>query len=301
MANWNANILPQTRGSYAKLMAMCALSAQRVSSGASDVSIEIARVLTKDYLDEACNAIPKDCEELRDFEALQALHLLCVTVMERGEAQIFHQYMGLYHAATADQGLSDERRWPVDISPIEREERRRLYWHMYRLEIHTSLILGHVIRISERQASVAYPDLPDNDITRSPHDLEWLSGWNFVTDLYRGLEHLIIQFRIQRMPPIRPPAFASLGDSTPRKQILGELEAQYKTLPQRFKKASEISDNIRRNRCGYQVANITCEYHVRKRSYDCGDIRLTDRSLSKYFLLLQTTTHFKRPVTLCSA
>jgi hypothetical protein len=300
MANWNADIFPRTRGSYAKLMAICALSEQRVTSGGSEVSAEIVGALSREtYLEEACNAMPKECEELRDFETLQALHLLCVTAMERGEAQMFHQFMGLYHAATADQGFSDERRWPSGIARIEREERRRLYWHMYRLEIHTSLILGHVIRISERQASVAYPDMPDNDISNSTIDSEWLSGWNYVTDLYRGLEHLIIQFRIQRMPAIRPRAFASSMDQSSRKELVDELEAQFVRLPQRFKKASDMSNDVRRNRCGYQVANISCEYHASiQYAYHIKKL-LTSTSWSRFSPLLRMITRFMKRATPC--
>jgi len=119
-----------------------------------------------------------------DFEMLQAVGTVCVVAMETSDAVLLQRFLGLYHGALAQQGFHDERRWPVGLSAVEIDGRRRLYWHMYRLEVHTSLVFGHPVRCPELQSAVAYPDLPDDDYTESSHDLEWLTGWNFVSKFF---------------------------------------------------------------------------------------------------------------------
>ncbi|KAL1891418.1 hypothetical protein Sste5346_007681 [Sporothrix stenoceras] len=124
--------------------------------------------------------------------------LLCVTGLEKGDAALLQQYLGLYHATVASQSLYDENRWPPSMLSMEKEQRRRLYWYMYRLEVHTALVLGHPVRCPELQSLVAYPEVPDFD-GDDDDEVEWLTGWNFVTDLYRGLEHLLAKFRPRRL------------------------------------------------------------------------------------------------------
>ncbi len=266
MQQWYTGQIPCGRDSHARLMAMCALSAYRITSGAvfspSNVSTDLNPNV---YLDEAIATIPKDFGESLDLEYLQAISIVCLTAREYGNASLLQQFLGLYHGALAEQGFYDERRWPSDITIIEREERRRLYWHMYRLEIHTSLVLGHAVRCPELQSAVAYPVLPDQDLTESLEDLEWLSGWNFITDIYRGIEHLIAYFKNRRMTinqENRCLSTAFLIDYDPQEKILGPLDLAYSNLPLRFKKAQRMSRDVRLNRCGFQTANIIATYQV---------------------------------------
>lgn len=245
---------------------MCALSAQRIMSGASSAPPNLVGLVSlQAFFDDALAAISDDLQALGDLQSVQAIHLLSVTAMETGHASLYHRLMGLYHTIIADQGLADETRWPVDISLIELEERRRLFWHMYRLEVHTSLILGHVIRCPELHIAVAYPDDPSFD-TRTNEDFEWLTGWNFVTDLYRGLEHLLVHFRSRRRTTSRteriilaPSGHLSESDIA---ELLDNLKTKYNQLPRRFKEAADMSADINRNRCVYQTANIICNYQV---------------------------------------
>ena len=186
--------------------------------------------------------------------------------MESGRASLYHQLMGIYYATVAAQGLTDERRWPTDLSPIELEERRRLSWHMYRLEVHTSLILGHTIRSPELQVFVDYPENPTFDIDAFDGHHEWLTGWNFVTDLYRALEHLLVHFRSRKQisrakNQTTLPIAGFLSDAV-KAQLLLVLRSSYEALPRRFKKAKALSANIGKNRCIYQTANIICTYEV---------------------------------------
>lgn len=267
MHKWHTKQIPSGRASYARLMSMSALSAYRITSGAIFTPRHISSAISPNvYLDEAIAAIPGTFGESLEFEYLQAISLVCLTARECGNASLLQQFLGLYHGALAEQGFYDERRWPSGISTIEREERRRLYWHMYRLEIHTSLVLGHAVRCPELQSAVAYPMVPDQDFTESVENLEWLSGWNYITDIYRGIEHLISYFKNRRTTinqDNRCLSTAFLIDYDPQEKILRPLDLAYSNLPPRFKKAQGMSQDIRLNRCGFQTANIIATYQVK--------------------------------------
>ncbi|KIW47048.1 uncharacterized protein PV06_02660 [Exophiala oligosperma] len=257
-------------------MSMSALSAYRITSGAIFTPRHISSAISPNvYLDEAIAAIPGTFGESLEFEYLQAISLVCLTARECGNASLLQQFLGLYHGALAEQGFYDERRWPSGISTIEREERRRLYWHMYRLEIHTSLVLGHAVRCPELQSAVAYPMVPDQDFTESVENLEWLSGWNYITDIYRGIEHLISYFKNRRTTinqDNRCLSTAFLIDYDPQEKILRPLDLAYSNLPPRFKKAQGMSQDIRLNRCGFQTANIIATYQLlRMLSFTAND------------------------------
>ncbi|KAL1906194.1 hypothetical protein Sste5344_008031 [Sporothrix stenoceras] len=194
--------------------------------------------------------------------------LLCVTGLEKGDAALLQQYLGLYHATVASQSLYDENRWPPSMLSMEKEQRRRLYWYMYRLEVHTALVLGHPVRCPELQSLVAYPEVPDFD-GDDDDEVEWLTGWNFVTDLYRGLEHLLAKFRPRRLlmhhsriarSTALPTMF--LIDFDPESKILLPLKTALDKLPVRFREAQPLSSNLSMNRCGFQATNIVCTYQL---------------------------------------
>ncbi|KAI1617866.1 putative C6 transcription factor [Exophiala viscosa] len=276
MERWHSRQVPRGRASYAKLMSMCALSSYRITTGATFSLRETSQNLDPNlYLNEAIAAIPGTFGESLEFEYLQAIGIVCLTARECGDASVLQQFLGLYHGALAEQGFYDERRWPGDISAIEREERRRLYWHMYRLEVHTSLVLGHAVRCPELQSAVAYPIIPDQDYTESIADMEWLSGWNFITDIYRGIEHLISYFKNHRMTisqENRNLSTAFLLDYDPREKILAPLATTFQNLPERFKRARKASRDVRQNRCGFQTANIIATYQLlRMLSFTASD------------------------------
>lgn len=281
MDAWNDGKRPTTKSSYARLMAICALSGYRIDHGTNTAPSNIAKRINPGlYLEHALEATRTDAATPRDIRYHQAIGLICMTAMEVGNAFLVQRYLGIYHAAVAEQGLSDERRWPSDMCPIERDERRRLYWHMYRLEVHMAMVMGHVVRCPELQSLVAYPQSEEDD--SAPGDFEWLSGWNFVTDLYRGLEHLLAKLRLRLLsnPQLRPHSVLSttfLTDYDHEKDILAPLTSTYKSLPERFKTAAPLSpSNINANRCGYQTANIVCTYLLLKMvsySWSCATFK----------------------------
>lgn len=102
--------------------------------------------------------------------------------------------MGHYLTLCAMQRFHDESRWPADITMVEKEERRRLFWSMYTFDMYTAVVFDGPIRSQETHANVAYPsEVDDQDLVvsgmPSPTDeRNWLRGWNFTVDLYRILE-----------------------------------------------------------------------------------------------------------------
>ena len=94
---------------------------------------------------------------------------------------------------------------------------------MYNFEVYSAAIWGSVVSAREAQSNVHYPtEVDDEFLSRAEEDVghsqlqtqseiataytldnwggmsgpvSWLQGWNFVTDLYRVLEHAIDGFR----------------------------------------------------------------------------------------------------------
>lgn len=270
MERWTSGHIPSSKSSYGLLMAMCSLTAYRIQKGIAPAEPGFACQLRPDaYLQEAISSIDLSLAVPKHTEELQAIALMCVTGLEKGDAALLQQYLGLYHATVASQSLYDENRWPPSMPAMEKEQRRRLYWYMYRLEVHTALVMGHPVRCPELQSLVAYPEVPDFDSGDGDDKVEWLTGWNFVTDLYRGLEHLLAKFRPRRlsMHHSRKAQNAALPtmfliDFDPEAKILLPLKLALDNLPVRFKQAQPLSSNVSMNRCGFQATNIVCTYQV---------------------------------------
>lgn len=202
---------------------------------------------------------------MRGKEWLQATHILAVAAMEMGNASLFHQLMGTCCSLIANQGLVEESRWPKNMSDLDREEYRRLIWHLYRLEVHTALIMGSPIRLSESQINVDYPGDPSFDCEVSGNDdgLLWLEGWNFVTDLYRGLEHVLVAFRLRghSMQSSRKDRLfgTPILTNESKAQLLDHLEIKHGQLPQQLRETTSANG---RDRIVYQYANIVCTHQV---------------------------------------
>lgn len=259
---WQSRKVPHSRSSFALLMAICATGARTCGNDGPQTVDGL-----QTYRQDAVAAVERASLGSRTTEDLQAVNLLALLGLELGDPAMLQHYLGLYHTLSAQQNLHDERRWP-SMTDVEQEQMRRLFWHTYRLEVHTSIVMGHPVRCPELQCFVQYPAVPDQDTSHgSEDDMEWLAGWNFVTDLYRGLEHLVSKFRAQGFrvehhsgtsPFVTQPLLGFDADA----MILKPLTLSLKSLPPRFRKAYPISANIAQNRCGYQAANIICTYQV---------------------------------------
>lgn len=217
--------------------------------------------------------IPANLNECTELGYLQCVGLIALYALQVGNVGLLHKHMGLYHALVAQGGLQDENRWPNSLRNAERAVRRRLFWSMYRLEVHTALVMGHLIRCPESQCAVLYPSTSEaanvGSFQSSADESVWLSGWNHITDLYRILEHAVNAFRAGRthMRSRTLPSLPSLSAH----DVLRELDTLQDSLPNRFRQALHQSESVDRNRCGFQVANIVATVQVRRNRLTLAD------------------------------
>ena len=146
------------------------------------------------------------------------------------------------------------------------------------------MVWGGIIRSREQLSNVAYPmELDDEFIEdgsapqadQSPASVSssstrraltvqsdcWLSGWNFITDLYRVLEHALTRFRYHSnrsrrqsfLHEIFEDKFTSVTEASVRNSVL----QMYLNLPACFKETPEVTYNVKKDRFGFQAANIT--------------------------------------------
>lgn len=274
------------RNLFAATMAVCALTAARVRDGAianPKWDINTLQETSDDvfYAEAARQAV---LSRTADLNLMRANAVLAITAIQNGNIRDMHLYMGRYHTIIAMDGLHDETNWPKEIGLIEVEERRRLFWSIYTLDIYTSVVWGGIFRCREQQSAVAYPTEIDDDmfddngissqalIARagqgpSPgrHGLQvsstsWLSGWNYITDMYRVLEHALTSFRDRRARSRSRSWLHDIFSNNPdfsQASILDSVMQMYRDLPQCFKETNPITFDSRLDRFGFQAANIT--------------------------------------------
>ena len=164
-------------------LSMLAIGALVASTRANTASSEpIGRTCHESYFLSAIASVPFRIHDCSQFGFLQAFGLLTLYSLTISNYSAAHRYLALYHALVAQDGFHDERRWPKSLSIRDLENRRRVFWTMYRLEIHSACLSGHVVRLPEAQAAVLYP------MGSSPL-------WNHLTDLHRLLEHSLSMMR----------------------------------------------------------------------------------------------------------
>lgn len=136
---------------------------------------------------------------------------------------------------------------------------------MYTLEIYASIVWNGVTRVREQQVNVAYPTELDDDFfsdrgynrqIQSPYDTRpspgsrlgevrstsWLCGWNFTTDLYRILEHVIANFRDRkRHKGSFPTNMFNDGSRISVSSVRDNVMQLYVNLPQCFKEVSQVT------------------------------------------------------------
>ncbi|KAJ9137264.1 hypothetical protein NKR23_g9284 [Pleurostoma richardsiae] len=268
---WRDGTFPSGPSDYMSLVCMCALSAQHVGNGAlftDDIAAAESATLAHDYLHEALRLVPVDFAE-PSIDLVRSYGLLALLGVQSGDRAMAHKYLGLYHGVCAQYNLHDESKWPSGIGQCETEVRRRVWWAMYRLEVHTSCVGGSLIRCPEAQTNVGYPSgihHPPFVPGRDGDYEDWFSGWNATTDLYRVLEHAVSEFRAKRRP--RPSILQHGGQDgtgtamTTTKMVMRRLaKIQDELLPQ-FEGASSRSSDSGRNRCGFQASNVLCTLHL---------------------------------------
>ncbi|CAK7265211.1 hypothetical protein SEPCBS119000_001396 [Sporothrix epigloea] len=228
-------------------------------------------------------ALPKDILQCRDFEYLRALALLSIASIQDAKIAVMQKYIGHYFTLLAINQWHDETKWPQGLHPIEVEERRRLYWSTYTLDVFTSIIWDGCIHWQESHAKVEYPTgicevgnigplpsaltvggsykpelSPSTQQAVLPQPIDdptaWMVGWNFTTNLYRILEHNLnkLRSRSSRFSPLNekiPPTSQSVSSQD-------RVTELYAALPFVFKQLQPATGDPARDIFSFQAANI---------------------------------------------
>ncbi|KAG9254299.1 uncharacterized protein F5Z01DRAFT_681385 [Emericellopsis atlantica] len=262
---------------HAVTMAVCALVSGRVTCGAVTnpqwASRQQDLTATPPYrfyqkAQEEVNLNPQDTS----LNSLRTHAVLAIAAIQFGNTSDMHYHMGMYHTLAAMGRWHNEDEWPAAIGNIGREERRRLFWSVYTLDIYTYIVWGGVIRVREQQCRVQYPTEVDDDyiddksVYISPRPVSkqnWLRGWNFTTDLYRILEHAVARFKSDdgRRPPFRARDIFLENDQERNAAMVKNVEStisrQLEDLPHYFRDIQcDITYNPREDLYGFQAANI---------------------------------------------
>lgn len=270
---WRDGSFPADESDEMSLACMCALSAQHVGSGAlfsDEVPATDSAPSAQDFLIEAKRLVAMDfgtpC-----LNQIRSYGMLVLLGAQSNDNAMAHKYLGLYHGLCAHWNLFDEAKWPKGINNCEVEVRRRLWWILYRLEVHTACVFGTMIRTPEAQCSVGYPvgtHHPPFIPGREGQFEDWFAGWNSTTDLFRALEHVIVDLRLRRSQ--RRLVFGNdvSGPTSSFTQVLARMQDDI--LPH-FRLVRSRSTDSGRNRCGFQASNILCTIHLGRMLSALGD------------------------------
>jgi hypothetical protein len=244
---------------------MCALSALHANNRAlfSDGEpIPDTSTLAQTYLNKAEALVTDSAETAGEVKLIRSYGFLALVGAQSGNSTLLHKYLGLFHTISSRSNFHDEANWPTNMNDCDKEVRRRLWWAMYRLEVHTSCMFGTMIRCSETQCDVGYPSglhHPAFVPGRDGQFEDWFSGWNLTTDLYRLLEHAVMTLRFRRRN--QKSIIQDYCGPDIAKVMVKLSELQEQILPQFGSVASRSSDSGR-NRCGFQACNILCTIHL---------------------------------------
>ncbi|KAI4742249.1 hypothetical protein E4T50_07323 [Aureobasidium sp. EXF-12298] len=282
MLNWNDidSYLIDYSGSinhagFDIVLAMCALSSARVRDGALYTGKWDATSLqspsSEELFEAAREAIPHDASLTQDFDYARAYALLAICSIQYGDTPRMNYYIGMCQGFLSVGMLQDESNWPAGLTHIELEERRRLFWSLYTLDIFSSIIWGGYARSREACFNVCYPsdDEQSGDMnlrtTGDMHDgPSWLTGWNFVTTLYRILEHAQDRLGHLRNPVQRTPSLPGYIDPGSPRQIscLTNIMTLYEQLPPVFKTTQPLTGILEKDLFGFQAANIAASLQL---------------------------------------
>ncbi|RBR24507.1 uncharacterized protein FIESC28_02703 [Fusarium coffeatum] len=262
---WRDGSFPASPSDYMNLVCMCALSALHANNRAlfSDGNpTSETSTLAQAYLNEAETLVASRDKTTEPIELIRSYGFLALVGAQSGDSVLLHKYLGLFHTISSRTNFHDEANWAAEISDCEREVRRRLWWAMYRLEVHTACMFGTMMRCSETQCDVGYPSglhHPAFVPGRDGQFEDWFSGWNLTTDLYRLLEHAVLSLRSRRR---KQKSILQDYYGPDISQIMSRLsELQGEILPQ-FESVASRSSDSGRNRCGFQTCNILCTIHL---------------------------------------
>lgn len=274
----------EDRPLFAAVAAMCALSSARARDGAllrPSWDIDKLQLPASERLFEAAvDAIPEDVLTDQSLDYMRACVFLSITAIQYGEPALMKYHLARYHTYVAVGALHDEMRWPPSLSAIEIEERRRLFWSAYTLDVFSSIVWGGVINSREASSNVRYPrELDDEHLTNlgpptDPFsDVSWIRGWNHVTDMYRILEYAASDLQQSRANVWTTPKIQALQEfkSASQPDILDRITAMYHDLPDIFKTTAPPTHDLRRDLYSFQAANIAATVQLVRMVYFSSD------------------------------
>ncbi|KAJ5923372.1 hypothetical protein N7454_008617 [Penicillium verhagenii] len=270
---------------FASTMAVCSLVSGRARDGALYTNRwhreELSEPPSEAFYAAAKDSLPRDLAAAKGFNYMRACAILAIASIQNGQIKNMQKYSGMYHTLTTMEGFHDEKLWPKDISPIEIEERRRLFWSIYTLDIYSTIVWGGVIRYREAHSLVRYPSEVDDEFitnhgygmhTMSPESalrqgevpvvsrqpVSWIHGWNFTTDLYRILEHVVDGTKrkfssangTQEVWSLFSPA--SMSEPV----VMERVRSMYAALPPQFRETPPTTGDGTHDLFGFQSANI---------------------------------------------
>ncbi|KAL4793114.1 hypothetical protein BDV19DRAFT_232982 [Aspergillus venezuelensis] len=262
-------------GLFASTMAMCALASARARDGALYSTRwgyhQLASPPSEVFWAAAKESIPRDLATAKGTEYMRACAILSIASIQHGQIAVMQQYLGFYHTLATMEGLQDEKFWPKDLDLVTVEIRRRLFWSIYTLDVYASIVWGGVIRHREAQSNVRYPGevVRDDFISKyhtvspeqkghtgDPMPEDWIYGWNFITDMYRILEHAVDSERkpvnngVTDVWSLFRPAQAAGS------WLMDHVLSMYSALPPKFREIRPVTGDLSHDIFGFQSANI---------------------------------------------
>ncbi|OJI88352.1 hypothetical protein ASPTUDRAFT_50281 [Aspergillus tubingensis CBS 134.48] len=260
------------QGLFASTMAMCALASARARDGGlysnQRSRSRLSHPPPEVFWAAAKESIPRDLAAARGTEYMKACAILSIAAIQNGQIRDMHQYLGMYHTLSIMEGLHDEKLWPRDLSVVDVEVRRRLYWSMYTLDVFSATVLGGIIRFREVQSNVRYPREVNDDVLDSTIEAPisadctthepsvWMRGWNFTTDLYRILEHAIDGQRQMQRTANESPWSLFRPTPVPGPLIMEHVHSLFSALPSQLQSTKPATGDPEHDIVGFQSANI---------------------------------------------
>lgn len=305
------------RGFHCALMALCALTMARIRDGAvlsknSSLAVSLDKQIEVHVLyNVAASSMPNnDVNSGGNADVLKCCALLALASLQETNIRGMKMYLGYYHMFAQVHCLTDEGNWPDDLTSVEVEERRRLFWSMYSLDIFSAACFESIIAWRETHLCVKYPtEIDDEELfedtdlesfrnltTKSPTNMQqrrsWFVGWNFTTELYRVLEHALDR-RQRFMHPeqaLTARMFYLENPVSSQHEILGSIMHRYNHLPQRFKEIRHITFDVKADRYGFQAANIAATIQLVRMTLFTTEVATTDERCQVVQEVLQTFT-----------
>ncbi|KAK1844165.1 C6 transcription factor [Colletotrichum chrysophilum] len=246
----------RNRDFFCTIMAACALASARVRDGALVFPRERlgnSTAITPETLFEAAHDnLPSDFSHSQSFDTLRACALLALASLQDGKIKVMRMYIGYYFTMVTTWGWHEESSWPASLCRVEKEERRRLYWSIYTLDVFTSIVWDGCVHFQEAHSRVEYPE-GDQSGFSSAGNPDWIEGWNFTTDLYRILEHVLCKLRTRHS---RFNLFGDCHSSLETHRLQERVNSLHCGLHHRFKEFGLASGVAEKDIYGFQAANI---------------------------------------------